>query len=87
MLAYLAAHAEIYRQEFHDNAWSMLRCYLPRHLLHHIQGPDVSVRLLEPETAQSSRQKAVGSRQKAGGRKQAAESRRGELFWMGEHTA
>src|SRR5262249_49122421 len=42
VLAYLGAHAEIYRQEFHDNLVT-LRCYLPRHLLHHIQGPDVRV--------------------------------------------
>ena len=42
VLAYLTAHAEIYRQEFHDNR-VIIRCHLPRHLLHHIQGPDVSV--------------------------------------------
>jgi GTP-binding protein HflX len=46
VLSYLAAHAEIYRQEFHDNRVS-IRCYLPRHLLHHIQGPDVQVRFLD----------------------------------------
>ena len=46
VLSYLAAHAEIYRQEFHDNRVS-IRCYLPRHLLHHIQGPDVEVRFLD----------------------------------------
>jgi GTP-binding protein HflX len=45
VLAYLAAHAEIYRQEFRDNRVTV-RCYLPRHLVHHIQGPDVNVRLL-----------------------------------------
>jgi GTP-binding protein HflX len=45
VLSYLAVHAEIYRQEFHDNRVS-IRCYLPRHLLHHIQGPDVEVRFL-----------------------------------------
>jgi GTP-binding protein HflX len=45
VLSYLAAHAEVYRQEFHDNR-IVLRCYLPRHLLHHIQGPDVQVRFL-----------------------------------------
>jgi GTP-binding protein HflX len=43
--AYLAAHAEIYRQEYRDNRVK-IRCYLPKHLLHHIQGPDVSVRFL-----------------------------------------
>lgn len=48
VLSYLAAHAEIYRQEFHDNRVS-IRCYLPRHLLHHIQGPDVQVRFLDRE--------------------------------------
>ncbi len=45
VLSYLAVHAEIYRQEFHDNRVS-IRCHLPRHLLHHIQGPDVEVRFL-----------------------------------------
>jgi GTP-binding protein HflX len=44
--AYLAAHAEIYRQEYIDNR-VRIRCYLPKHLLHHIQGPDVSVRFLD----------------------------------------
>jgi GTP-binding protein HflX len=46
LLAYLSAHAEIYRQQFHDNRVT-LRCFLPRHLLHHVQGPDVRVRFLE----------------------------------------
>ena len=45
VLAYLSAHAEIYRQQYHDNR-AVIRCYLPRRLLHHIQGPDVSVRFL-----------------------------------------
>jgi GTP-binding protein HflX len=45
-LAYLGAHAEIYRQEFRDDQ-VILRCFLPRHLLHHIQAPDVSVRFLD----------------------------------------
>jgi GTP-binding protein HflX len=45
VLSYLAVHAEIYRQEFHDNR-VIIRCQLPRHLLHHIQGPDVQVRFL-----------------------------------------
>jgi GTP-binding protein HflX len=43
--AYLSAHAEIYRQEYEDNQVT-LRCRLPRHLLHHIQGPEVQVRFL-----------------------------------------
>jgi len=46
VLAYLSAHAEIYRQQYDDNR-AIIRCYLPRQLLHHIQGPDVSVRFLE----------------------------------------
>jgi GTP-binding protein HflX len=46
VLSYLAAHAEIYRQEFHDDRVTV-HCYLPRHLLHHIQGPTVAVRFLD----------------------------------------
>jgi GTP-binding protein HflX len=46
VLAYLGSHAEIYRQQFDDNR-VRIHCYLPRHLLHHIQGPDVTVRLIE----------------------------------------
>jgi GTP-binding protein HflX len=46
VLSYLAAHAEIYRQEYHDDR-VRIRCHLPRHLLHHIQGADVNVRFLE----------------------------------------
>ncbi|MFL5342321.1 MAG: GTPase HflX [Gemmataceae bacterium] len=45
VLAYLNAHAEIYRQEYRDHR-VVIHCYLPRHLLHHIQGPDVQVRFL-----------------------------------------
>jgi GTP-binding protein HflX len=43
VLAYLAAHAEIYRQEYRDSRVT-LRCYLPRYLVHHIQEPDVRIR-------------------------------------------
>jgi GTP-binding protein HflX len=50
VLAYLGAHAEIYRQHFHDNLVTV-RCHLPRHLLHHIQGPDVRVRFLDSDGA------------------------------------
>lgn len=46
VIAYLGAHADIYRQEFHDDRVT-IRCHLPRHLLHHIQGPDVRVRFLD----------------------------------------
>jgi GTP-binding protein HflX len=46
VLAYLGAHAEIYRQQFVDNR-VIIRCALPRHLLYHIQVPDVQVRFLD----------------------------------------
>ncbi|HMC64809.1 MAG TPA: GTPase HflX [Gemmataceae bacterium] len=45
VLSYLSAHAEIYRQQYHDNRVTV-RCFLPRHLLHHIQGPGVKVQFL-----------------------------------------
>ena len=46
VLSYLAAHAEIYLQEY-DGDRVRIRCHLPRRLLHHIQGPDVEVRFLD----------------------------------------
>lgn len=48
VLSYLNAHAEIFRQEFRDDS-VVVRCYLPRHLLHHIEGPGVSVTFLNGE--------------------------------------
>jgi GTP-binding protein HflX len=48
VLSYLNAHAEIFRQEFRDDE-VVVRCYLPRHLLHHIEGPGVSVKFLNGE--------------------------------------
>ncbi len=42
VLSYLAAHAEIYRQEFNDNRVA-IHCYLPRHLVHHIRDADVKI--------------------------------------------
>jgi GTP-binding protein HflX len=48
VLAFLNANAEIYRQEFHDEANEVvIRCHLPKHLLHHIAGPTVKVRPVE----------------------------------------
>jgi GTP-binding protein HflX len=48
VLAFLNAHAEIYRQEFRDEANEVvIRCHLPKHLLHHIAGPAVQVRTIE----------------------------------------
>jgi GTP-binding protein HflX len=46
VLSYLAAHADVYRQEYRDNRVTVY-CYLPRQLLHHIQGPNVVVRFRE----------------------------------------
>ncbi|MFM7151838.1 MAG: GTPase HflX, partial [Gemmataceae bacterium] len=42
VLSYLSAHAEIRHQEYRDNQ-VIIRCSLPRHLFHHIMGPDVKV--------------------------------------------
>ena len=42
VLAYLAAHAEIFKQEFHDNRIKMVGV-MPRHLVRHIQEPDVLI--------------------------------------------
>jgi len=42
VLAYLAAHAEIYRQEFHDNRIKMVGS-MPKHLVRHIQEPGVII--------------------------------------------
>jgi GTPase len=50
VLAYLNAHAEVYRQEFRDDSNEVvIRCHLPKHLLHHIAGPTVRVRFVERE--------------------------------------
>ena len=44
VLAYLGAHAEVYREKYHDNRVT-IRCLLPRRLVYHIHGPDVQVRV------------------------------------------
>ena len=48
VLSYLSAHAEISHQHYEDSVVK-IRCRLPRHLLHHIQGRDVEVRFLDRE--------------------------------------
>jgi len=55
VLAFLNAHSEVYRQEFRDESNEVvIRCLLPRHLLHHIAGPTVKVRFIErPAPAQN----------------------------------
>lgn len=49
VLAYLGAHAEIYRQEYREDR-VIVHCSLPRHLFHHITGPGVEVRFREDKT-------------------------------------
>jgi GTP-binding protein HflX len=56
VLSYLAAHAEVFRQEFHDNNRVTVHCYLPRHLVRHIRVPDVHIRLLEEEPSMNGEQ-------------------------------
>jgi GTP-binding protein HflX len=51
VLAYLGAHADIYRQEYSEDK-VLIRCHLPKHLVHHIQGPDVHVRFLNSPNGQ-----------------------------------
>lgn len=46
ILAYLGAHAEVYRQTYRDQH-VVIRCALPKHLFHHIMGPGVEVRFVE----------------------------------------
>ena len=56
VLAFLNAHAEIYRQEFRDESNEVVvRCHLPKHLLHHIAGPTVKVRFVEPRPQPADR--------------------------------
>lgn len=51
VLAFLNAHAEVYRQEFRDDSNEVvIRCHIPKHLLHHIEGPTVRVRFVDRET-------------------------------------
>jgi GTP-binding protein HflX len=46
--SYLAAHAEISRQEYNGDTVK-IRCAIPKYLLHHIEGPGVSVRVVGEE--------------------------------------
>lgn len=60
VLAYLAAHAEVYRQQYQDDE-VVIRCYIPKHLLRHIQGPDVNVRAIDGESVASGTASTPGS--------------------------
>lgn len=54
VLAYIAAHAEIVRQEYHDER-VVIRCRIPKQLLHHIQGEDVRIRFFgEPAAVETA---------------------------------
>lgn len=53
VLSYLSAHAEIYRQEYRDSTVAVY-CWLPRQLLHHIQGPTVRVQFLDTQASRGS---------------------------------
>jgi GTP-binding protein HflX len=44
--AYLAAHAEVYRQEFKDGQ-VLIRCRLPRYLVRHVLSEGGAVRSFE----------------------------------------
>ena len=44
--AYLAAHAEVYRQEFRDGQ-VLIRCRLPRYLVRHVKADGGDVRAFE----------------------------------------
>ncbi len=48
VLAYLNAQAEIFRQEYRGSQ-VLVRCYIAKGLLHHVEQPDVSVRRLDPD--------------------------------------
>ncbi len=48
VLAYLNAHAEIFRQEYSGEE-VVVRCYISKHLMHHVEGPGVTVRWLNAE--------------------------------------
>ena len=52
VLAYLGAHAEIYRQRYEADR-VFVRCSLPRYLFHHIQGPGVQVRFVGDKDGQA----------------------------------
>jgi GTPase len=58
--AYLAAHADVYRQQYRDNR-VLLRCYLPKHLVYHIQEPGVEIRLLANGEQTPSNHRASGA--------------------------
>ena len=63
-------------QEFHDNRVA-IHCYLPRHLVHHIQEPDVQIKVLKGEVE--------GSRTTHGG--MIPRRRSGERDFLGMITA
>jgi GTP-binding protein HflX len=54
VLAYLNAHAEIFRQEFRG-VEAVVRCHIAKGLLHHVSGPDVRIKFLDEPDATTTR--------------------------------
>ncbi len=52
VLAYLAGHADIFEQSYHDGQVTV-RCMLPRYLLRHVQEPGVRVEIVDEWNAKS----------------------------------
>jgi len=46
VISFLHEHAEIFRQEYRGNH-VVIRCYLSKHLLHHIESDEVKIRFLD----------------------------------------
>jgi GTP-binding protein HflX len=47
VVAYLHTHADVLSKQYHDSR-IVIRCLMPRQAVHHVQGPDVTVRIREP---------------------------------------
>jgi len=47
--AYLAAHAEVYHQEYRDGK-VVLRCRLPRYLVRHVKAEGAEVRMVDNDS-------------------------------------
>ncbi len=56
VLSFLGAHAEIHAKEYVDDR-VRIRCHLPRHLIYHIEGEDVTIRFVKEETNASAKRR------------------------------
>lgn len=54
-LAWLGAHADIFRQQYVNDA-VVIRCHLPKHLLPRLAGPGVTVRFLDQGSATTAQE-------------------------------